>query len=48
MNGIVISKFVGSFAMSKFLGNLYLSEQIFNIKRSLGAPEMYTWKKFAL
>ena len=39
MNGIAISKFVGFFAVSKFLGNLYLSEQIFNRKRSLGAPE---------
>ena len=37
MNGIAISKFVGSFAVLKFLGNLYLSEQIFNRKRSLGA-----------
>ena len=39
MNGIAISKFVGFFAVSKFLGNLYLSEQIFNRKRSLGAPD---------
>ena len=41
MNGIAISKFVGFFAVSKFLGNLYLSEQIFNRKRSLGAPDSY-------
>ena len=41
MNGIAISKFVGFFAVSKFLGNLYLSEQIFNRKRSLGAPDKF-------
>ena len=44
MNGIAISKVIGSFAVSKFLRNLYLSEQIFNRKRSLGAPETYKYR----
>ena len=42
MNGTAISKFVGSFAVAKFLGNLSLSEQILQLREnagSLGAPE---------